>query len=63
MGVVLSSFTTASNQQLPLDKVDFLAGRGLWPLLYPLSHIGPLTLPGALVTRVLSPCVVAALHL
>jgi len=32
VGVVLSSFTTASNQQLPLDKVDSLAGHGILKL-------------------------------
>lgn len=45
----LSSFTTASNKQFPLEKVDFLARHGLWPPLHPLSHTGPLAVPWALI--------------
>lgn len=51
----LSSFTTASNKQLPLEKVGFRAGHGLLPSLYWLSHTAPLPLPGALIQEFFLP--------
>lgn len=41
----LSRFTTASNKQLPFEKVGFGVGHGLLPPLLPRPHPGPLALP------------------
>lgn len=56
----LSSFTTASNKQLPFEKVGFLAEHGLLPPLRLLPFPSP---SHSTDTRVLSPFLAAALHL